>query len=240
MDSFKGFLANKDQATPIPAEFFSSILPRISNIYELKTILYILWYLDHVELEYPYITLEQLRKDKLFLSGMGPTESEQIENLHQSIQKAVEYKVILDVQEELNTGKPSIYLVNNQLGIQALKLLENGSLRIMPESDSPVKLGSAKPNTYQLYEENIGIITPIIADSLKDLEEIYPLEWIEEAIKEAIKNNVRKLRYIEVILKNWQEEGKDERTDRRRSQKNSEEYDPDRYIDGEFSDFIDH
>ena len=80
----------------------------------------------------------------------------------------------------------------------------------------------------------------MIAETLLELEENFPEKWIIEAIRESIKNNIRKLSCIEAILKNWQEEGKDERTNRRHRKSDEEEYDPDGYIDGEYSDFIDH
>ena len=38
-----------------------------------------------------------------------------------------------------------------------------------------------RPNIFKLYEENIGPLTPLIADALKDAEETYPPEWVAEA-----------------------------------------------------------
>jgi DnaD/phage-associated family protein len=240
MESFKGFKANTERGAFIPPEFFSNILPKIQDLYVLKTTLYIIWFIYQNESEFPYVTTNQLEMDALFLSGLGVSEVEQLNNLHKSIKRAIENNILLDPNIILNRDDLPLYFLNTPKGKHAIKLLKNGSLKIVLENDSPVKLTEARPNIFQIYEENIGVITPIIAETLTDLEETYPREWIDEAIKEAIKNNVRKLRYIEVILKNWQEEGKYERTDRRRSQKDEEEYDPDQYIDGEFSDFIDH
>ena len=62
-------------------------------------------------------------------------------------------------------------------------------------------------NIFQLFEENISQLTPMVADELKLLEKDYPEKWIGWAIEEAVKNNVRKLSYISSILKNWQANG---------------------------------
>ena len=37
---------------------------------------------------------------------------------------------------------------------------------------------ASKPNIFSLYEANIGIITPLIAEELKDAELQYPEAWI--------------------------------------------------------------
>jgi DnaD/phage-associated family protein len=71
------------------------------------------------------------------------------------------------------------------------------------------------PNVFKLYEENIGPLTPLIADALKDAEEIYSAGWIAEAIDLAAKNNKRSWKYAEAILKRWKEEGRAEKQNRR-------------------------
>ena len=58
-----------------------------------------------------------------------------------------------------------------------------------------------RPNIFRLYEENIGPLTPLIAEMLRDAEKTYPADWIEEAFKIAVENNVRRWRYIEAILR---------------------------------------
>ena len=90
-----------------------------------------------------------------------------------------------------------------------------------------------RQNIFRLYEENIGPLTPLIADALKDAEETYSPEWIAEAIDLAVRNNKRSWRYCEAILKRWKEEGRGEKQDRRDSEK-----DRDKYTKGEYADYI--
>jgi DnaD/phage-associated family protein len=58
-----------------------------------------------------------------------------------------------------------------------------------------------------LYEDNIGRLTPTIAERLKDIAGEYPEGWFEEALKEALGLEHRNLKYIEAILERWKVEG---------------------------------
>jgi DNA replication protein DnaD len=75
----------------------------------------------------------------------------------------------------------------------------------------------------------------MIADKLGEAEDTYPAHWIEDAVRIAVENNARRWSYVEAILKRWQEGGRDERTDRRDTEKDRR-----RYVEGEFSEFIEH
>ncbi len=57
------------------------------------------------------------------------------------------------------------------------------------------------------YENNIGIVTPTAADILKGFTDEFDAELILFAIEEAVKSNVRNIRYIEGILRTWKEKG---------------------------------
>ncbi|GAJ22651.1 unnamed protein product, partial [marine sediment metagenome] len=59
----------------------------------------------------------------------------------------------------------------------------------------------------RLYEENIGALTPVAADRLRDIVERYPPGWFGEALKEAVGAGARNLKYIEAILNRWEVEG---------------------------------
>jgi len=100
------------------------------------------------------------------------------------------------------------YFINCEAGQKALAVARNGS------RSSNITLNQIQPNIFKLYEENIGPLTPLIADTLRDAEATYPSAWIKEAIGIAIENNVRRWRYVETILARWKKEGKNG-TDRR-------------------------
>jgi DNA replication protein len=89
-------------------------------------------------------------------------------------------------------------------------------------------------NIFALYEQNIGIITPMIAEELKEAVKLYPPQWIEEAFKEAVTLNKRSWKYIARILERWASEGKDSGEYRRDIKKDG----PDKYIKGRYGHLV--
>ena len=71
----------------------------------------------------------------------------------------------------------------------------------------------------------------MIADQLRDAEQLYPPSWIEEAIEVAVANNARKWRYVQSILERWRQEGKKDGISRRDSQKELRQQIPDEFRD---------
>jgi DnaD/phage-associated family protein len=76
--------------------------------------------------------------------------------------------------------------------------------------DTPqhIQVQIERPNIFVLYEQNIGLLSPLLADELKDAADHYPVEWIEAAFREAVQHNKRKWSYIRAILRRWETEGR--------------------------------
>ncbi len=85
----------------------------------------------------------------------------------------------------------------------------------VPDLPQPTPLPIERPGIYALYEQNIGLLSPLIADRLADALLRYPEVWIVDAIGEAVAYNRRSWRYIERILDNWATEGRSDETHRR-------------------------
>lgn len=71
-----------------------------------------------------------------------------------------------------------------------------------------VQVQVERPNIFVLYEQNIGLLSPMIAEELKDAADSYPTDWIEAAFREAVQQNKRKWSYIRAILRHWETEGR--------------------------------
>lgn len=62
----------------------------------------------------------------------------------------------------------------------------------------------------KLYQNNIAVITPLVADILRDAVIEFPdSTWYEPAFKIAIENNARNWKYIQKVLSNWKIKGRD-------------------------------
>ena len=128
------------------------------------------------------------------------------------LEKAVQHGSLIRSRHEADI----FYFLNSPRGRAAAEAFAKGNWRASAQIKSaPIE----RPNVFKLYEENIGPLTPLIADALKDAEETYQPEWIADAIELAVKNNKRNWKYCEAILKRWKEEGRAEKQNRRDDQK---------------------
>ncbi len=234
MTQFAGFPSGKVRSTPIPAPFFTELLPQIDHLGELKVTLYALWFLDRQEGQIRFLTESDFTADRKLLLALHPYPDEARLALEDALARAVSRGTLLEAQLKNQEKELKLYFLNSAKGRAALKALQNGEWQPELGARAPVQLELERPNIYRLYEENIGPLTPLIADALREAETTYPPEWIEEAMRKAVLNNARHWRYIEAILTRWKEKGRDA-TDRRDSTQDRR-----RYIEGELADFIEH
>jgi DnaD/phage-associated family protein len=67
---------------------------------------------------------------------------------------------------------------------------------------------SAEGEVFKLYEQNIGNMTPIIADRLGEMLNEYGNIFVADAITEAAERNARNIKYIEACCRNWKANGR--------------------------------
>lgn len=235
MIKFSGFPEGEVHLTPIPAQFFSELLPAIDDLGELKVTLFVFWKLDHLEGIFRYLRWVDFSEDEALMKALGSGSSEAEAALSDALERAVQRGTILRAMVKLGSSEEALYLLNSPKGRAAYQAILRGEWRSTGDERLPVEVKPETPNIFRLYEEHIGLLTPMIADALRDAEATFPAEWIQDAIRIAVENNVRNWRYVDAILKRWQEEGRDERKDRSDSEKARR-----RYVEGEYSDYIKH
>lgn len=81
-----------------------------------------------------------------------------------------------------------------------------GTLRL--DASGHVAILPPRPTLYKLYEDNIGPLTGLIGDALRDLAADYGDDWLREAIAIAAERNKRSLSYIKGVLRGWRKDGK--------------------------------
>lgn len=235
MKQFSGFPA-KMQFTPMPNVFFSALLPQIDDIAELKTTLHVFQAL-YGKRGYPrFVTLSELLANKSLISSLKGEASPPDEVLRHGLEMATKRGTIIHLALDRD-GKPEdIYLLNTESDRQIMAKIQNGELNLSGlKAREPAVIDTEEPpDIFTLYEQNIGMLTPMIADELRDAEQLYPQTWIREAIKEAVSHNKRNWKYIAKILENWSTEGKDDGTYRGDSKKT----DPDKYIKGKYGHMV--
>jgi DNA replication protein len=231
VSSFAGFPAGKFHHTPIPAPFFSDLLPQIDDLVELKVTLYTLWFLDQQEGSLRYLTYSDYTSDQRLLKGLDSDAQTALCALEDGLRRAVARGTLLQALRPGDLPQQALFFLNSPRGRAAHAAYLAREWSHGDAARVEVSLDLERPNLYRLYEENIGPLTPLMADALRDAEKTYAIEWIEDAIQIAVKNNVRRWRYVEAILKSWQKEGR-YGSNQRRDQEDSR-----RYLEGEYGDF---
>ena len=216
--TFKGF-RDSESFTQLPDSFFQKLLAEIDDPAELKVTLFFLWQVQHMEGPYRALRQADFEEQALGLSS---------DEVAAGLEKAVRRGSIIMVEKEAD----QVHFLNSPRGRAAAQAFAKG------ERDESGKMLAApmveQPNLFKLYEENIGPLTPMIADMLKDAEETYSQEWVAEALEIAVKKNIRNWKYVEAILKRWKEKGEHEGKDREDAGKGSE-----RYTKSEFEEYLD-
>jgi DNA replication protein len=227
MEQFKGF-PTRAQYTSIPNVFFSRLLPQINDIAELKTTLHI-FRLLYGKRGYPrFITYHTLLNDKSLVNSLKDREKPPDEVLGDAVNMAVKRGTILHVVLDVEGTSEDVYFLNTESDRRAVAKIKNGELvlaGLKSGGQSQPAIETELSDIFSLYEQNIGMLTPMIADELREAEKLYPEAWIRDAIKEATKQGVHKWSYISAILERWATEGKGDGTYKRDSKKT----DPDKY-----------
>ena len=237
----------------LPDFFFTKVMPKVQDIAELKVVLSV-FYLIHVkqrhfecspsaiaskakvfpqdsqkfwsEKQSQFVTCEELLS---YYKQFHLEQSE--ESLRQALNLAVEHGALLHSTLNMNGQCENIYFTGSEPNKGVIEKIKRGELSFekqVPEKDD--KVG----NIFVLYEQNIGIITPIIAEELGEAERLYPHRWIEEAFKEAVVRNKRSWKYIARILERWANEGKDSGEHTRGIKKGG----PDKYVGGKYGHLV--
>jgi DNA replication protein len=199
----------KIDSVPLPESFFTQVMPKIEDVTELKIALYVSYLIQRKPGHTHFVTYKELLSHEL-MAAMDK------EILLRTLNSAVEHGALLHSTLNINEEDEDIYFINTEF---ASKQAEKAKI---------------KHNIFALYEQNIGIITPMIAEELKEAEKLYPPQWIEGAFKEAVVMNKRSWKYIARILERWANEGKDSGEYRRSVKKIS----PNKYVKGKYGHLV--
>lgn len=206
MPTFNGFTSS-ETFTAVPDTFFRELLSQIDDAEELRAALYAIWRIEHTE--GPVRCLRRADFGE-FASG---------------VDKAAARGILLEVRNEAG----EFFFLNSPRGRASVEAVQSGKF-------DPSQVASAPPversNVFTLYEQNIGALTPLIADMLREAEKEYPSAWFEEAFQIAVAKNARHWRFVEAVLRRWKEKGYEGK-----NQQNAVK-DFKRYTEGEFAEYF--
>jgi len=225
MKGFAGFPDGKMRSVPLPEQFFTDLLPTVDHLGEMKVTLYAFCRLNLKQGEYRFLQREDFSEDDLFMRGLAASPRQSEEILDDALERAEARGTLLHVMVEDAQAIRHMYFMNTEKGREAVEKLTQGEWRPPEHAGAAVTLSRMRSNVFAIYEQNIGALTPMIVEELRDAVATYPAVWIEDAIRIAVKNNARKLKYILAVLERMRTEGRHEQEDREEPEEYLSRYD---------------
>lgn len=206
---FEGFVAG-GAAVTLPAQLFTEVLPTIEDEAELRVTLYAFYAVGRERGALRAVRASALLRETPLLRSLHVRDAEEARPLVRgALEAAIARGTLLAVA--LDDGD-TLVLVNNEAGRRALPRIQSGALAVPgaapartapPSLDRPVRPA-------QVYEQEIGALSPSIADAIARASERWPEDWIIDALRLAAARNARSWRYAEAVLERWETEGKDD------------------------------
>jgi DNA replication protein len=209
---FPGF-PDRMELIPVPGAIFGTLLREIDDLAELKTLLHVLRLL-HAQPRVPrFVRRASLLADAGLIDVLAvPPGRDPSELVLGPLRMAVQRGTLLTVSVADGTSQDVCYLLNtraNERIVQQVMAGQRtlGELGPAPAPREPIAAGD-RPTIYELYEQNIGLLTPLLAEELLEAAASFPPAWIEDAFREAVGQNKRNWRYVRRILESWASRGR--------------------------------
>lgn len=236
MKRFPGF-PDRMELVPVPGAIFGTLLREIDNLAELKTLLHVLRLLHGQPKPPRYVRRASLLADGGLLQALGQSGTRGDEQaVSDALARAVARGTLLAVLVTDGSSDDECYLLNTRGNERIIQEVEAGE-RLLGEL-APVPAPSEAANRqeratiYELYEQNIGLLTPLLAEELSEAAENFPALWVEDAFREAVMQNKRSWRYVLRILETWASQGRGNRGETGRRPSPPE--DSSKYLEGRY------
>ncbi len=209
----------------VPSSYVSQLVRQVEDPLELKLTLLVFYVLSRAR-DYPaYVTMADLELKAASILGI------ESEKCREGVRAAVRRGVLLEARLPVGVNATEVFFANIETDLQAIEELKERMVRGEEPGVAP-----QSPNIFELYEQNIGILTPLVAEELKDAQRTYRADWIEAAVREAVLARKLSWKYICRILERWTSEGRDSGTNRR----GTGQSDTDKYTRGRFGHIVRH
>ncbi|MGE3962306.1 MAG: DnaD domain-containing protein [Dehalococcoidia bacterium] len=207
--AFEGFRAGQ-RATTVPVQFFTELLETIEDPDELRVTLYALYAIPRPGRTHA-LRVSELAAEAPLARHYGERSAEVV---RRAVELAAERGTLLALELEgdapgsSDADRDALVFVNNEAGRRLRGRIASG-LEAAPAGARVVTRTAVKPEgIVATYEAEIGMLTPSVAAALAEAEQAYPGAWIEDALREAARQNKRSWSYAEAILRRWKAEGR--------------------------------
>ena len=204
--TYPGF-PKRVRQVPVPAPVLGSLLEVIDDLDELKCTLRVIALLSQKR-GYPrFVTLRELQSDKSLARAIpADGDASSANRIERSLANAVKRGTLVFAVAGIGRDRQPMFGLNTESDRAGLAKVAGKEWQA---AEYPEPVGDVeRPNIFAMYEQNIGLISPMIADALREADGLYPQDWIEEAFGEAAAQNRRSWRYVSTILERWERDGR--------------------------------
>jgi DnaD/phage-associated family protein len=185
------------------------VLPEITDDAEIRVTLHV-WWLIAQKRGFPrFASAGELATDATLNRGLVLGQGEPASRLAAGLELATRRGALIRLDAEVGGRTDALYFMNDGEGRRAVAQLRAGQISI---GQTLVQPAPPTPQAHlaiiDLYEQNIGLVTPLLAEELAEAERVYPAEWVEDAFRQAVTYGRRNWRYIRAILERWAVEGR--------------------------------
>ena len=174
-------------------------IKNLNNINEIKIflrIIHLIYQKQNLNTETFELSFDEISNDPVTLKLLGPNSLTK----DQITKKLKEICDVLIMKDFINQ---KIY-TNKVTGITKTVF----HMETFEKTNDPVISENNPKNIFELYEDNVGMLNPMIVDELIQAENKFPFNWLVDAVKESATRNKRNWKYIHTILETWDREGK--------------------------------
>ena len=174
-------------------------IKNLNNINEIKIflrIIHLIYKKQNLNTETFELSFDEISNHPVTLKLVGPNSLTK----DQTTKKLKEICDVLIMKDFINQ---KIY-TNKVTGITKTVF----HMETFEKTNDPVISENNPKNIFELYEDNVGMLNPMIVDELIQAENKFPFNWIVDAVKESTTRNKRNWKYIHTILETWDREGK--------------------------------
>lgn len=199
------------RSTPIPNPLLADLLVEIADPDELRLTLRAVWALHQQKNFPPSVTMSDLTSDRTVAAMLG-TAGDNLENrVCALLDQAAERGTLLKIADR---GGPDRYFLNTEPVRRVLSRQGVAPTSVDDAAETEADLetwqdlgAAAEPSlAVTAYEENIGHITPLVAEKISDAIDDYTELAVVEAIRTAAARDVRNWNYVAALLRRPQRE----------------------------------
>lgn len=186
-------------STRVPNAVLSAVLNEVEESETVKLILRAVWLLERQRGFPASITVNELRHDRVLIRVFKSKEK---------FNAALDQSLNLGVLIKFELNNTDALMLNTVSATRQVENVKDTQPESIEEDGWDASVGSEMPNdAFRAYEENIGILSPMIRENITAALQDFSDEDIIEAIKIAVENENRSWSYVAGVLRKWARDG---------------------------------